>query len=147
MTQRHWLLAGMLTALCLGACSSAPTDLALAPKTSGSQSYRPLALGSTLQGTARWDDDAQRTYLAVPARVATPKTKPTATDKGFSKGNWSYSVKQKDRIQVYIVQTPDWFEVVEQELPRHRKDFNRIEEAIAYANERYPDWSLVSLEP
>ncbi|HEY9855873.1 MAG TPA: hypothetical protein V6D05_09070, partial [Stenomitos sp.] len=89
----------------------------------------------------------QRTYLAVPARLAMPKAGSTSPDRSFSKTNWSYSVKQKGRVQVYIVQTPDWYEVVEQELPRFQKDFNQVDEAIAFANERYADWDLVSLEP
>lgn len=146
MRDHHLLIACALSVLCLGACGPLPTDQP--PATSASKSvYRPLALGSPTRGSVRWDEDAQRTYLALPARLVTPKTKPTATDRGFSRTNWSYSVKQKGRVQVYIVQTPDWFEIVEQELPRYQKDFNQLDEAIAFANERYADWQLVSLEP
>lgn len=145
MRQSHQLIACALAVLCLGACGPAPGDRTLA--SAESRTFRPLAQGNSSQGSLRWDEDAQRTYLAVPARLGMPKTKPTATDRSFSKTNWSYSVKQKGRVQVYIVQTPDWFEVVEQELPRFQKDFNQIEEAVAFANERYADWSLVSLEP
>ncbi len=146
MRLSHPYIGGALIALALGACSSLPTDRP--PLDTAKAIYRPLALSSAgSAGSLRWDEEAQRTYLAVPTRMAAPKSKATLGDRAFSKSNWSYSVKQKDRIQVYIAQTPDWFTVVEQELPRHQRDFNRLEEALAYANERYPHWSLVSLEP
>jgi len=139
------LIACALAVLCLGACGPVSSDRPLA-STSG-QTFRPLAQTSSTHGSLRWDEDTQRTYLAVPARLAMPKAGATGTDRSFSKTNWSYSVKQKGRVQVYIVQTPDWYEVVEQELPRFQKDFNQVDEAIAFANERYADWNLVSLEP
>lgn len=145
MRQRTRRIGGVLAALSLAACAPAPTDRATL--SSADRTFRPLALSDTTEGSIRWDETTQRTYLAVPARMAAPRTKPAASDRGFSKANWSYSVKQQGRVQVYIVQTPDWFEVVEQELPRQQRDFNRLEEAIAFANERYADWSLVSLEP
>lgn len=145
MRRRIRLVGGMLAALALGACGPVPTDRAMPG--AAEKAFRPLALGGSSGGSVRWDESTRRTYLAVPARMAAPRSKATATDRKFSKANWSYSVKQQERVQVYIVQTPDWFEVVEQELPRHQKDFNRLEEAIAYANERYADWALVSLEP
>lgn len=144
MRQGHQWIACALSLLMLGACSPAPTDRSLSSK--ASESFRPLALGRSTQGTLRRDEEAQRTYLAVPARLAA-KARATTDDRSFSKTNWSYSVKQKGRVQVYIVQTPDWFEIVEQELPRYQKDFNQLEEAIAFANDRYADWELVSLEP
>lgn len=143
MRRRIRLVGGMLAALALGACGPVPTDRGM--PIPAEQAFRPLALGGSSGGSVRWDESTRRTYLAVPARMAAPRSK--ATDRKFSKANWSYSIKQQERVQVYIVQTPDWFEVVEQELPRHQKDFNRLEEAIAYANERYADWALVSLEP
>lgn len=146
MKLSHPTLGGALLALAIGACSTLPTDRP--PLETARATYRPLALGSgPSAGVLRWDEASRRTYLAVPARMAAPKTKPTIADRAFSRQNWSYSVKQKDRVQVYIAQTPDWFTVVEQELPSHQRDFNTLEEAIAYANGRYPDWSLVSLEP
>lgn len=139
------LIGGMLATLVLAACAPAPTDRT--PLGSSEQAFRPLALGSSPQGTLRWDEASGRTYLSLPTRMAAPRSRPGTASDGFSKGNWSYSVKQKGRVTVYIVQTPDWFEVVEQELPSLQRDFNRIEEAIAFANERYADWPLVSLEP
>ncbi|MNY26809.1 hypothetical protein D3C86_1606780 [compost metagenome] len=92
---------------------------------------------------------------ATPADSASPQratasrlgAKATALgERDFSPGNWSMSVKRKDRLQVYIAETPDWYEVVEQELPRARRDFNTLAEAIAYANRQYGDWPLVSLD-
>lgn len=140
-------LACALAALCLGACGPLPSDQTPLA-TIRTTAYRPLALGSTIRGSVRWDQDEQRTYLALPGRLVSPKNLPSAQQgRGFSRTNWSYSVKQQGRVQAYIVQTPDWFELVEQELPRYQKDFNQLEEAIAFANERYADWDLVSLEP
>lgn len=143
MRLSHPILGGAMLALALGACSSAPTDRL--EVSAEAPAFRPLAVGGSPQGSLRWDEATRRTYLAVPARMA--RRTPTTRERSFSRTNWSYSVKQQGRVQVYIVQTPDWFEVVEQELPRHQQVFNRVEEAIAYANERYADWSLVSLEP
>ncbi|HEY9899246.1 MAG TPA: hypothetical protein V6D00_08705 [Pantanalinema sp.] len=84
-----------------------------------------------------------------PARTSQSRLSAQGTTSGvhdFSPDNWSLSVKRKDRLQVYIAETPDWYEVVEQELPRSQKDFNTLKEAIAYANRQYADWPLISLD-
>ncbi|MBO9541529.1 hypothetical protein J7643_13150 [bacterium] len=69
-----------------------------------------------------------------------------SAERDFSADNWSLSVKRKDRLQVYIAETPDWYQVVEQELPRSQRDFNTLKEAMAYANRQYADWPLISLD-
>lgn len=84
-----------------------------------------------------------------PARTPQSRLSAQGTASGardFSPENWSLSIKRKERLQVYIAETPDWYEVIEQEMPRSQKDFNTLAEAIAYANRQYADWPLVSLD-
>lgn len=84
-----------------------------------------------------------------PARMPSSRLSAQGATNGardFSPDNWGLSVKRKERVQVYIAATPDWYEVVEQEMPRSEKVFSSLAEAIAYANRQYADWPLVSLD-
>lgn len=94
---------------------------------------------------ARPDATSDRVYVAVPVRVARATASQPAL--GFTRDNWSSSVRQQGRVQVYIAQTPDFFEVIEQELPRTVRSHPTLEGAIADANQRFKGWSLISLEP
>lgn len=137
-------LLGVLAALWAVSCATTPTPLSL--KLSD---YRPLtSLADAKSLTKRFDPETGQTYLSIPTRFYGHTMEATgALPVGFNDQNWSNSVKQEGRVQVYIAQTPDFYEVVEQELPRSQKSFNSVGEAIAYANHAYPDWPLVSLEP
>ena len=71
--------------------------------------------------------------LRRPARDLTPE-------------NWATSLKQHGSVQAYVVQTPDSFEVIEQETPRFRRGFATLEQALKLVNERYGTWERVDLE-
>ena len=88
--------------------------------------------------------NAPNPSLSIPVRTVTSLG---ASSSNFTKGNWSSCVKQQGNIQVYVTQTPDFYEVVEQEIPRNRQDFNDLDDAIAYANQHYAAWPVIPLEP
>lgn len=130
-----WVLAFLLPNACAaGADSSLGAGTASLLKTKNTPSVH------------RTDSTTGVTYLSIPVRFGMP-TSTVSTAAQFSLENWSTSLKQQGRVQVYIVATPDFYEVVEQELPRHQRDFNSLKEAIACANRLYADWPLVSMEP
>lgn len=135
------LLRGTLALgfLCLTAC---------APPSSNP----PLAASSTAKAQSslrsiRVDPTTGLTFLSVPVRFRALVSTASGEPQLLTRDNWASSLKQKGQVQVYIVQTPDFFEVVEQELPRARRDFNSLNEAIACANRLYGDWPIVSMEP
>lgn len=96
-------------------------------------------------GTRLVDATSTRAYVAVPIRLSgATSSQPAAS---LTRDNWSWSVRQKGRVQVFVTQTPDFFAVIEQELPRGIRNFGTLDEAIADANHRYSDWPVISLEP
>lgn len=128
-----------LALLCLTACatpgSNAPLAASSRTKTQPSQRWQ------------RVDASTGFTFLSVPVNYRTLVSTSSSQAYRLTRENWSSSLKQKGQVQVYIVQTPDFYEVVEQELPRARRDFNTLNEAIACANRLYGDWPIVSMEP
>jgi hypothetical protein len=96
--------------------------------------------------TASCATPAEGTNPARPSTSSLSAQGTTSQARDFSPDNWGLSVKRKERLQVYIVETPDWYEVVEQEVPRSEKVFSTLSEAIAYANRQYADWPLISLD-
>lgn len=55
-------------------------------------------------------------------------------------------MKQKDRVQLYLAEPPDFYDVIEQELPRFRERFASLKEAIQSSNQKYATWQRTSLE-
>lgn len=143
------VLGGLIAGLWIAACAIPGADrVDMLPRIQ--RRYEPMAMAATLKGFRRPDTDTGRMVLSVPmhyrARVITPASG-SPDPKALTDQNWSWTVKQRGRVQAYVVQTPDFFEVIEQELPRHQQDFDTLPAALAYANQRYPDWPIVSIEP
>jgi hypothetical protein len=108
--------------------------------------WAPMAIAATLPAAHRPSDAAGYVLLAVPVKATRRAVAAASGSTDLTDANWSWTVKQKGRVQAYVVQTPDFYEVVEQELPRHQQTFNSLPEALAFANQHYASWPLVSLE-